>query len=65
MISKSSLIKEITIKNYDIYEQCLYRNVLHNHNFYKLNAPLVFFFRWRYSAGNSQCILSEDNRHIC
>lgn len=57
MISKSSLIKAITIEDYDRYEQCLYRNVLHNHNFYELNMTLGCLFRWRYGADNSKYIL--------
>ena len=48
---------------YDRYEQCLSSNVLHNYNFYKLNAPLVRIFKWRYGEGNSQYTSFKANRH--
>ena len=57
MISKNSLINAITVKDCDMYGQCLYRNVLHNHNSYELNVPLKCIFRWRYGEGNSKYIL--------
>ena len=57
MISKNRSINAITIEYYDRYEQCLYRNVLHNHNFNEINMPLECLFRWRYGADNSKYIL--------
>ena len=63
MINNNDMVDAIKIKHFT-YRQCLFSNVLHNHNFSKLNIPLGYFFRWRYEACISQYTSFKANRII-
>ena len=63
MIRNNDILDAIKIKNY-MYGQCLSSNVLHNHNFSKLNIPFGYLFRWRYETCISQYTSFRANRHI-
>ena len=63
MIRNNDMVDAIKIKHFT-YRQYLFRNVLHNHDFSKLNIPLGYLFRWRYEACSTQYTSFRANRHI-
>ena len=63
MISNNDMVDAIKIKHLTC-KQCLFRNVLHNHDFNKLNIPLGYLFRWRYETCSTQYTSFRANRHI-
>ena len=64
MISKKSLIKAITVKDCDMYGQCLSSNVKHHCNFNEFTIQLRYFFVWSYKTNYPKCTSFVANKHI-